>query len=117
MKICDFCKADISHHTHKLTRFCQKSDGENGCYSRRKTAIRNKSAKKAAKNVGKRCVVCGGFVASPERETCSYSCAGKLREGMACKHHRPVNLSGHLEWPYKLPMDLAVTPSMMNPMG
>lgn len=116
-KLCEHCGTDITHHESDKIRFCQQSDGRNGCYSGRQTAIHQKWAKNKVVQAGRKCVVCGKIVNSPKATTCSYSCSARLRHRKANKHYRTSIMSGHLEWPYKLPADQAVTPSMMDPMG
>ena len=117
MKFCEFCGRDISHHGSKKIRYCQPGDGDNGCSARRQTEIHRKSALKKAKGANRLCIICGKLVNSGKATTCSYSCSAKLREGRANKHYKPTYLTGSLEWPYKLPVDPHVTPSMMCPLG
>ena len=117
-KFCEHCGADISHHKHGNTRFCQRSDGAEGCYIARRTAQAVAANKKRSLSMRIPCAnpKCQNYLEDANKECCSRACARELRK-MRAEADRLRMISGHLVWPYKLPMDISVTPSMMCPLG
>lgn len=117
-KLCERCGADISHHPNGNIHYCQRSDGGGECYKKRACEQTIAAAKRRALKARKICANpgCTNYVNDLTRECCSKKCGQALIKVRAQEAETKF-ITGYLEWPYKLPMDPAVTPSMMNPMG
>lgn len=113
--VCLRCGADLSHR--KKAIYCRRDDGDGTCFNERNCEEEKRRTRKRAEAMNKKCKVCGKPVKSPERKTCSRECAGILRSNIHPEYSDQKMIHGYLDWPYKLPMDESVTPSMMNPMG
>jgi hypothetical protein len=98
--------------------YCQPSDGGGECYKKRRCELTVQAARKRASRAKKVCAHpdCNNYVKDVTKECCSHAC-GRDLVLIRAQEAEIRFMSGHLEWPYKLPMDPAVTPSMMNPMG